>query len=308
VTAKIVHHGQSFADRIAMFVIRTMVKLQPAADLGPAGRDAFDKLMARAPKATGIDYEPATVGGVPGWWCRPADASTDAAILYLHGGAYVIGSAEAYRGFVGQIVARSKIPAFIADYALAPERVFPAAVDDGESTYRGLADAGYSAIAIAGDSAGGALALVTAARMSEAAREGAMPAPAAVVAISPWTDLAMTGKSITDPARRDPFLTLTALERSSRLYLGDTDPKNPLASPLYGSAANLPPVLLHVGENEILFDDAYRFAELPGASAELHIWQGMVHVFQANPALLRAAREALDQIAAFLRQRVVANH
>lgn len=148
--------------------MRAMIALQSAADLGPGGRAALDELMAKTPAADSVGYEEAAVGGVPGWWCRPADANPDAAILYLNGGAYVVGSAQAYRHFAGQIAERAKEAAFVADYGLAPERPFLAAVDDAEAAYRGLASGGVSRIAIVGDSAGGGLALVTAERMAEA--------------------------------------------------------------------------------------------------------------------------------------------
>ena len=120
-------HPEHLLDRAAMLVMRAMIALQPAADFGPDGRAAFDALMERTPAAAGVAYEAATVGGVPGWWCRPADVAADAAILYLHGGAFVVGSAPAYRHFVGQIAARARAPAFVADYGLAPERPYPAA-------------------------------------------------------------------------------------------------------------------------------------------------------------------------------------
>lgn len=292
-----VYHSEHLTDRAAMLAMRAMIALQPAADLGPGGRAAFDELMGKTPAAAGVTYEAATVGGVSGWWCRPADAGPDAAILYLHGGAYVVGSAQAFRNFAGQIAARAKAAAFVADYGLAPERPFPAAVDDADAAYRGLADAGFSLIAIAGDSAGGGLALVTVARMTQAAREGAVPRPAAVVAMSPWTDLALTGDSLATRAKRDPLLTPAALESARQRYLGQLDPNDPRVSPLHGDVAGLPQVLLHVGEDEILLDDARRYAgrlAKAGVVAELHVWEGMVHVFPANLALLRAAREALD--------------
>jgi monoterpene epsilon-lactone hydrolase len=299
------HHPEHLADRAAMLAMRAMIALQPPADFGPAGRSAFDDLMARTPAADGITYEAAAVGGVPGWWCRPASAIAGGAILYLHGGAYVVGSAQAYRHFAGQIATRAKAPLFVAEYGLAPESPFPAAVDDAEAAYRGLADAGFASLAIAGDSAGGGLALVTAARMTHAASGGRTPSPSAVCVMSPWTDLALTGDSLESRARHDPLLTRGALENASRLYLGQADAKDPRASPLYGEPVGLPPVLLHVGEDEILLDDARRYADLmakSGSAAELHVWQGMTHVFPANLALLQAAREALDIAGEFLRR------
>ncbi|MGH6617850.1 alpha/beta hydrolase [Sphingomonas sp.] len=299
-----IYHKEHLLDRAAMVVMRAMIALQPKADLGPDGRTAFDDLMGRTPAADTVTYEAAEMGGVSGWWCRTPGATPGAAILYLHGGAYVVGSAQAYRNFVGQVVLRAKVDAFVADYSLAPERPFPAAVDDSEAVYRGLVAAGISKVAIVGDSAGGGLALVTATRMTAAARGGLTPKPVAAVAMSPWTDLALTGDSVTTRAGHDPLLTHGALEQVRITYLGDTDPKDPQASPLYGDLTGLPPVMLHVGEDEILFADAQRMAdrlETAGSVAELHIWQGMVHVFPANLALLRAAPEALEIIATFLR-------
>ena len=196
IVMKITHHDEHLIDRAAMLAMRAMIALGPAADLGPGGRPAFDDLMAKTPAADGIDYEAATLDGVSGWWCRPVQAEAGAAILYLHGGAYVVSSAQAYRHFAGQIAVRAGAPVFVADYRLAPEHPFPAAVDDAEAAYRGVAEAGFTRIAIVGDSAGGGLALVTAARMARAARTGDGPAPLAAVAISPWTDLALTGESI----------------------------------------------------------------------------------------------------------------
>ena len=301
------YHAEHLADRAAMLVMRAMIALQPPVEFGPAGRTAFDDLLTRTPSADGVSYEAATVGGVPGWWCRPADAVDDGAILYFHGGAYVVGSAQAYRHLAGQLAARAKAPVFVADYRLAPEHPFPAAVEDAEAAYRGLAGVGIDRIAVAGDSAGGALALVTAARMAQAARDSATPAPVAACVMSPWTDLAMTGDSIETRAKHDPLLSRRALEDAVQLYLGQADAKDPRASPFYGDVAELPPVLLHVGEDEILLDDARRYTDLmakSGAAAELHVWQGMVHVFPANLALLHAAREALDITGEFLRSHI----
>jgi len=299
------YHREHLLDRAAMLAMRGMIALQPAADLGPGGRAAFDELMAKTPPADNVRHEQAVVGGVPGWWCRPVEASSEAAILYLHGGAYVVGSAQAYRHFASQIASRAQLPVYIADYGLAPERPFPAAVDDADAAYRGLARAGFSSIAIVGDSAGGGLALVTAARMSSQER---MPRPIAVCVMSPWIDLALTGESVDSRAARDPLLSRSALEGARSLYLGAASADDPRASALYGDLSDLPPALLHVGEDEILLDDARRYADRlteSGGNVELHVWEGMVHVFPANLALLQAAKEALDIVADFIwRQRL----
>jgi len=303
----VIEHSEHLLDRAAMLAMRAMLAIQPAADLGPKGRPAFDALMQKTPAAEGVSDEATTIGGVPGWWCRPS-VIDDAVILYLHGGAYTVGSANAYRHFAGQIAARVKTPVFVVDYRLAPEHLFPAAALDAEAAYRGLAAAGFSRIAIVGDSAGGGLALATTERMTRASRDGHMPCPMAAVAMSPWTDLTLSGDSITTRAKRDPILQVAALKEASRIYLGSHDPSDPRASPLQGDLEGLPPVLLQVGDDEILLDDARRYADrlrAAGSSAELHVWKGMVHVFPANIALLQAAREALDGIGVFLRRHLV---
>lgn len=302
--ATTIHHLQSAEDGAAMAGLRTILGSQPAADLGPKGRAAFDALMDRTPPASEVDFSKDAVGGVPGWWCKPADCDASAAILYLHGGAYVVGSASAYRHFGSQIAMRANVPLFIADYRLAPEHPFPAAVQDAAAAYHGLRDLHFARIAIVGDSAGGGLALVTAATMAHTARDSAMSSPAAVVAMSPWTDLALTGDSLSTRAARDPLLSRAALERCRDLYLGQAEPIAPCASPLYGDVAHLQPVLFHVGEDEILLDDACRYAKHLGEAevpVELHVWEGMIHVFQANLAMFAAAREALDGIGVFLK-------
>jgi acetyl esterase/lipase len=299
------YHSEHLLDRAAMLAMRTIIALQPAPDLGPGGRVAFDELMAKTPAADGVECLAAAFGGVQGWWCRPVDADGYTAILYLHGGAYVIGSAQAYCHFASQIAARTQASVFVAEYGLAPERPFPAAVDDADAAYRGLVAKGFSRIAIAGDSSGGGLALVTAMRMAHAAQEGAVSRPVAAAVMSPWTDLALTGDSIVTRAKHDPLLTRGALQNARNLYLGHTSAEDPRVSPLYGDLTGLPPVLLHVGEDEILLDDARRYADLlaqSGSEAELHVWEGMVHVFPSNIALLHAAREALGNVGDFLRR------
>jgi monoterpene epsilon-lactone hydrolase len=298
------YHNEYPADQAAMQAMRAELRLHPALELGPEARPVFDELIARTPAAQNVSYEAATVGGVPGWWCRPSNAIEGAAILYLHGGAYILGSAAAYRDFAGQIAARAKAAAFIADYRLAPEHRFPGAVDDAIAAYQGLSAEGYSRLALVGDSAGGGLALSLLLLTTAASKTGSVLQPAAAAVMSPWTDLALTGDSIATRSSADPLITRDALEKAARLYLGEQDLCDPQASPLYGNLTGLPPVRLHVGEDEILLDDSRRFAErigIVGGSAQLHVWQGMVHVFPANIELLQAAREALDDIGEFLR-------
>jgi acetyl esterase/lipase len=258
--------------------------------------------MGHVAAAEGVTYETDTVGGIPGWWCRPSDSRPADAILYLHGGWFVWGSARAYRNLVGNIASRAGAAAFVPDYSLAPERPFPAGLLDAQACYRGLIGRGFRQIAIAGDSAGGGLALaLLSLATSQAGPEGVVPAGA--VALSPVTDLTLAGPSWKTRATEDLFFTPAQCTALIRSYLGDHDAADPLASPLYGDLAGLPPIRIHVGEDEMLLDDSRRYVEravAAGVDAKVDVWQGMVHVFPSSIGRLGAAAEALDAVGAFL--------
>ncbi|AXC11958.1 6-hexanolactone hydrolase [Acidisarcina polymorpha] len=298
------YHKEHLLDRAAMVLLRTTLAVQPKLEFVPEARPDFDGLMEKTPVAEGVTYEAAEIGGVAGWWCKPQDSLPGSVIVYFHGGAYVLGSATAYRNFVGQMAASAGVATFIVDYRLAPEHLFPAAVDDAKAVYLGLAASGFSRLVIAGDSGGGGLALALLLLTTAAVQTDNLPKPLAAVVISPWTDLALTGDSLAARAGADPLLTREALDGAAQLYVGDRDRRDPKASPLYGNMSGLPPVLFHVGEDEILLDDSRRFAsriEAVGGVAELHIWEGMTHVFASNIAL-QSSKVALDNIGEFLRR------
>jgi len=153
------YHKEHVLDRAAMVLMRTMLAVQPKLQFTPEARPDFDSLMEKTPEAAGVTYETAEIGGVAGWWCKPQRSLPGSAIVYFHGGAYALGSAKAYRNFVSQIAAGAETAIFVVDYRLAPEHQFPAAVEDAKAVYLGLAALGFSRLAIAGDSAGGGLAL-----------------------------------------------------------------------------------------------------------------------------------------------------
>jgi acetyl esterase/lipase len=288
-----------------MAEMRRMVAPMKGSVTGPSAREMFDDLMEKTPAADGVTYEKADVGGVPGWWCRPKYAAAAAAILYFHGGAYVAGSARAFQHFVGQVAASAMVAAFVPEYGLAPEHPFPVAVDEAQAAYRGLVEQGITKIALAGDSAGGGLALVLLSLVVAKARDGSTPCPIGAAVMSPWTDLALSGSSMEARAEADPLLTKNSLASTAHLYLGSHDARDPCASPLNGDLAGLPPVRIHVGEDEILLEDSLRYGERlerEGGTIQVHTWQGMIHVFPSNIAVLHSANEALDDIGDFLRQ------
>jgi monoterpene epsilon-lactone hydrolase len=302
-----VHHPLTEKDRQIVAAMRKEVAPFKGKMSDPSARGPFDEVMEHTPEAAGVTYEKAVLGGVSGIWCAPRSARSDAAILYFHGGAYVLGSAQAYRHFAGQFAARTSTRAFIAEYRLAPEHAFPSAVEDARAAYRGLIEHGARKIAIVGDSAGGGLALVLLSVVQSDAVAGKGVAPCGAVVMSPWTDLALTGASHEERADDDPLVTKEMLFTASTSYLRGNDPRDPLASPLYGSLVGLPPIQLHVGTNEVLLDDARRYAErarAEGVEAVAHVWEGMPHVFPSSVGTLDAAEQAMGLMGSFLQDKL----
>lgn len=299
-------HPLTQKDAAAIAAMRAMLEPQKGYLQGIAGRPIYDDIMGHVATTEGVTFEPDTVGGVPGWWCRPSNARPTEAILYLHGGWFVWGSAKAYRNLVGHIALRARAAAFVPDYRLAPEHPFPAALLDAQACYHGLIARGFRQIAMVGDSAGGGLALaLLSLASSQVGADNVVPVGA--VALSPVTDLALAGPSWENRAAADLFFTLPQCATLIRSYLGDHDPADPLASPLYGNLAGLPPIRIHVGEDEMLLDDSRRYIEravAAGVDAKVDVWQGMVHVFPSSVGRLDAAAEALDAIGAFLSERL----
>jgi epsilon-lactone hydrolase len=263
-------------------------------------RTIYDKFIAACPIAENVSAVSVNDRGVEGWWLRPTGEGQERAILFLHGGSYVQGSAQAYRGLASQIASRTGVPVLVIEYPLAPEAVLPAAAQAAMTAWRWLASTGVREIALVGDSAGGGLALATLAALRHATDRASAVAG---VTFSPWVDLAFTGGSMTAPKVEDPLLRQEFLRDFARQYLGGADPRDPRASPLFGELAGLPPLLIQVGTDELLLDDSRQYAEKAaraGVPVRLEIWQGMHHVFQLDVAHLESSRVALDRAAAFL--------
>lgn len=266
----------------------------------------FDALFTAAPLAADVQVEAATVGGVAGFWLRAPSAQPGAYILYLHGGGYVLGSAQAFTGLVSQIAARVGVDAFVPDYRLAPEHPFPAANDDAVAAYRGLVADGAQRIVVVGDSAGGGLTLSLLSVLASDGASGLMQ-PAGAAVMSPWTDLALTGESFETRAQADPIFTRGVLQAFAGMYLQGQDAMNPMASPLYARLADLPPIRIDVGADEVLLSDSTRYTErvrAAGVEITLTVWEGMPHVFQSSLGHFRAAEQSVSAIADFLRQRL----
>lgn len=295
-------HKITPADAQTMQAVRAALAKAPKLGLEPAARAAYDDIIAQSPAPESVRFEQGRVGGVPGWWCRPPRADTAAVTLYLHGGGYVIGSAAAYRSFVGHIAERARCQAFIADYSLAPERPFPSANNDIRAIYQGLLALGYQRIALCGDSAGGGLAL-----SFLASDEANADRIVAVSALSPWIDLSVSGESMASRAEEDPILSREILAAAAALYLAGPSASEPRVATLDADLSALPPVRIDVGDAEVLLDDALRFARAAERAAlrcEVHVWEGMIHVFPSSFAILQAGATALDDIGAFLAERL----
>ena len=295
-------HPITSEDAAAMTALRAAVAGVKGKLEGVAARVPFNGIMEHVATPEGVAFEADTVGGISGWWAKPARARMGSAILHLHGGWFNWGTAQAFRNLVGHIAIAAGSDAFIPDYRLAPEHPFPAAVKDAEACYRGLVDRGTKKIALSGDSAGGNLALVLLS-IATAQAGSAEIAPVGAVVQSPVTDLALTGDTFETRAEADPYFVKSQVAGLVGSYLGENDPKNPLASPLYGDLAGLPPVRVHVGDDEVLLDDSRRYVEravAAGVDARLDLWMGMPHGFVSGVGHLHAAAQALRAIGTFL--------
>lgn len=270
-----------------------------------ATMDAWDKAY---PVADDVTIASARVAEVPVEWITAPNASEDAVILFLHGGGYVIGSPDSHRHLVANLSEQAGLQGLLVDYRLAPEDPFPAAVEDAISVYAALLTHGYEAeeIVVAGDSAGGGLVVA----MMLAARDANLPLPAAGICLSPWNDLTGTAKSLETNASVDPTVTKESLDFFAGEYLGEEDAQNPYASPLFGDLTGLPPLLIQVGSEEVLLDDAVLLAERAkeaGVPATLEVWDEMIHVWHRYYPILQEAREANARIGEYVRDIVSVN-
>jgi acetyl esterase/lipase len=263
-------------------------------------RAAMESSIPDEPPA-GASVAPVDANGVPGEWVVADGARRDAALLYLHGGGYCIGSPRTHRGLAARLSRDADVAVLLLDYRLAPEHPHPAAVDDAVAAYRFLLDDhAPSRVAIAGDSAGGGLTFTT----LVAARECGLPMPAVAAAISPWGDLECNSETYATRGDLDPMCTATGLKRMADWFVAGGDVRDPLVSPVHADLAGLPPLLVHVGDHEVLLDDSRRLADnaaSAGVDVTLEVWPEMVHVWHAFAGMVPESDDAVARLGTFVR-------
>ncbi len=267
-------------------------------------RERFDKLRNLLPMPDDAEVDTIDANGVAAERVR-APGTGQGRILYFHGGGYVIGSAATHRRLAYDLSAASGAEVLSLDYRLAPEHPFPAAVDDAVAGYEFLLAEGAAPgdVAVGGDSAGGGLVVA----FLVAVKQRGLPMPAAGLAISPWVDMEALGESIESRAEADPTVVKSRLLQMADLYLAGADPRSPLAAPLYADLSGLPPLLIQVGDAEILLSDSTRLAEAAraaGVDVRLEVSDRMIHVWHLYAPLLSEGGEAIDVAGAFIAERL----
>ncbi|MYH72129.1 MAG: alpha/beta hydrolase [Acidimicrobiia bacterium] len=291
--------------------VRSMLAAAPAPDPSETAAERRARLDANAaatPLADGVIKQAIEIPGVPGAaWLQPEahDSESLPALLFFHGGGYRVGSIISHQGFGSHLASLIPARVLLIDYRLAPENPFPAAVDDCLVAYRWMLDNGIEAnrIVFIGDSAGGGL--VGAVLLG--ARDRGWPMPGAGACLSPWVDLTNSSTSHAERDELDVMFGHDDAVTAASWYLDGHDPRDPLASPLFGDLAGLPPMLVHAGDHEVLLDDASGFAaalESAGVEVDYRIWPGMIHDFQIMYPNYPEAIEGTEAIAAFVRQYV----
>lgn len=266
-------------------------------------RAAVEKQAKYTRMPPNVDVQRITLNDLPAEWLRPPGVKDDRVVLYLHGGGYTMGSCNTHRALGTRLAIAAQTPVLLIDYRLAPEHPFPAALEDALATYRWLIDLESPArpIALAGDSAGGGLAVAA----SIALRDQGESLPTVIACMSPWADLAVQGESMVTRAKADPLISRESSLLHAGLYVAQADPYSPLVSPIYADLRGLPPLLIQVGDREVLLSDAVRLAEQArraGVATTLEVWDGMWHDWQAYAGYVPEAQQAINRAGAFIDQ------
>jgi epsilon-lactone hydrolase len=285
------------------FFIKRMSGPETTVEVTRARLALLGRLVPLPPRGTLVKR--VDLDGVKAISVTTAESRSDRHVLYLHGGGHAAGKPALYRDFIWRIAAATRAVAVIVDHRLAPEHPYPASLDDAVNAYRALLAQGADPrrMAVMGESSGGGLMLAMLLRL----RDDGTPLPAAAVALSPWTDLALTGNSLKLNAKADPMIRSEEAPRLASQYLAGTDPRTPYASPLYGDPAGLPPTLIQVGSDEVLLDDSVRMAErmrAAGCEVELEIWPRMPHAWHVWARMMPEARAAIERIGTFVQGRM----
>jgi len=266
-------------------------------------RVRYNRMLAQNPAPAGITFERVVIGGVPGQVATPGVLKTDAVVVYIHGGAYIVGAPNGYHGISGNLAQMLGAKVFLPDYRLAPEHPFPASIDDTLQFYKGLLDEGYPAkkIVFAGESAGGAMTVT----VMVAARNSGLVLPAGGVAISPWANLEHTGISMTNRETIDLLNTKAGLVFLARVFLQGALQNHPMASPVFADVTGLPPIMVQMGEAELMLTDGMRLATHLAENRvrmTLEVWPHMFHAWHFVANLQPEAQQALESAALFLEQ------
>ena len=266
-------------------------------------RRSFEKMVADFPIDVQARYGRVNAGGVTAEWVTAEGASDSRVVLYLHGGGYIIGSPHTHRALMAKLSHDSGARVLGLDYRLAPEHPFPAPVEDSVASYRWLLNEGFdpARIALAGDSAGGGLTVSALVQI----RYLGLPMAAAGVCISPWVDMEGLGESMETRAKADPMVGKENLMISAKTYLGGADPRAPLAAPLYADLRGLPPILIQVGDAEVLLDDSTRLAGVAreaGVKVQMDVWDDMIHVWHLFAPILPEGKQAISQAGEFIKK------
>ena len=297
------------AIRLPARFIRALLRITLKPFIRPPFGFGFQRLWVRlAALVNRVDGRASTsrieIEGMSTLRASPARRDGERTVLYLHGGGYCWGSWGTHASLVTRLAVAGGAVVYAPNYRLAPEHPHPAAIEDALAAYEWLLAQGASpdTLSIAGDSAGGGLALAT----TVAIRDRGLPLPASIVLISPWTDLRGDSRSMRDKASLDPMLSPSVARSCSAAYRGGREPDDPACSPLFAGHTGLPPMLIHMGTDEILLDDSTRLAERcrqAGVDVTLKVFEGLWHDFQIHAGLLEQADEAIAEIASFLQRR-----
>jgi len=301
--AMVAERLKDWGDSLAQLI--PILEGDPATQTLDELRDNYVTMLKGHPVPENLIVEHADLGGVPGTVIMPPEVIEGRTLVYFHGGAYIFGASAGYVGLGGRLALALKAKVVLPDYRLAPEHAYPTPIEDCLAVYKWLLDEGHDPdqLVFAGDSAGGSLTV----SVMVHARDAGLPLPAGGVAISPWADLEHTGSSMTSRHGIDPLCTKDALDVQARTFLAGAAANSPDASPVFADVSGLPPILVQIGENEVMLSGAMRLATHLAENrvrTTLEVWPGMFHVWHLFAAILPDGQQAINNAADFLRQAI----